>query len=50
MSNVPSEEIRIGVFPCRCGINIAGYVNMEELVEFSKTLPNVVVADQYISL
>ncbi len=37
-----NEEIRIGVFLCHCGSNIAGYLDMEELEEFSKTLPNVV--------
>ncbi len=37
-----NEEIRIGVFLCHCGSNIAGYLDMEELERFSKTLPNVV--------
>jgi heterodisulfide reductase subunit A2 len=35
------QEIRIGVFICHCGSNIAGYLEMEELEEFAKTLPNV---------
>ena len=35
------DEIRIGVFICHCGSNIAGYLNMEELEEYAKTLPNV---------
>ncbi|MBW1703475.1 MAG: hypothetical protein JRJ50_15455 [Deltaproteobacteria bacterium] len=35
------EDIRIGVFLCHCGSNIAGYLNMEELEEFSKKLPHV---------
>ena len=43
-------EIRIGVFPCRCGVNIAGYIDMDVLTEYCKTLPNVVVAEQYLSL
>ncbi|MFX1276989.1 MAG: hydrogenase iron-sulfur subunit [Promethearchaeota archaeon] len=38
----PLDEPRIGVFICRCGINIAGYMDVPELVEYSKTLPNVV--------
>ena len=36
---------RIGVFVCHCGHNIAATVNVEEVVEFAKTLPDVVVAD-----
>ena len=49
MSDNP-EEIRIGVFPCSCGVNIAGVLDMDELVRFSKTLPNVIVAEKNISL
>ncbi|MFX0046543.1 MAG: hydrogenase iron-sulfur subunit [Candidatus Hermodarchaeota archaeon] len=36
------DEPRIGVFVCRCGVNIAGYVDVPSLVEYAKTLPNVV--------
>jgi len=39
-----SEEPRVGVFVCHCGLNIAGVINVEELTEYAKTLPNVVVA------
>ena len=35
------EDIRIGVYLCHCGSNIAGYLNMEELAEFSEKLPHV---------
>jgi heterodisulfide reductase subunit A2 len=35
------EDIRIGVFLCHCGSNIAGYLNMEELGEFCEKLPHV---------
>ena len=35
------EDIRIGVFLCHCGSNIAGYLDMEELEEFSRNLPHV---------
>jgi len=38
------EEPRVGVFVCHCGLNIAGVINVEELTEYAKTLPNVVVA------
>jgi heterodisulfide reductase subunit A-like polyferredoxin len=33
---------RTGVFVCHCGINIGGVVNVPEVVEYAKTLPNVV--------
>ncbi|MCJ7579908.1 MAG: FAD-dependent oxidoreductase, partial [Candidatus Aminicenantes bacterium] len=38
-------EPRIGVFICHCGSNIAGVVNVPSVVEYAKTLPNVVYAD-----
>ncbi|UCD78013.1 MAG: hydrogenase iron-sulfur subunit [Desulfobacterales bacterium] len=41
-----SEEIRIGVFVCDCGTNIAGVVNVPEVVEYAKTLENVAFADE----
>jgi heterodisulfide reductase subunit A len=34
-------DIRIGVFICDCGSNIAGYLDMRELVDHAKTLPHV---------
>ncbi len=37
-----AEETRIGVFVCDCGSNIAGYLDVKELAEYAKTLPNVV--------
>lgn len=39
------EAPRIGVFVCHCGINIGGVVNVPEVVEYAKTLPNVVYAE-----
>jgi len=39
---VETGEPRIGVFICHCGLNIAGVLDIKELVEYSKTLPNVV--------
>ncbi|MHA1756547.1 MAG: FAD-dependent oxidoreductase, partial [Promethearchaeota archaeon] len=41
------EEPRIGVFICHCGINIAGVIPVDKLVEYAKTLPNVVYATDY---
>jgi heterodisulfide reductase subunit A2 len=40
------EEPRIGVFVCHCGINIAAYVKVPDLVEYAKQLPNVVHAER----
>jgi heterodisulfide reductase subunit A len=43
--DVSKEEPRIGVFVCHCGINIGGIVNVPEVVEYAKTLPNVTYAE-----
>ncbi len=43
--DVSGQEPRIGVFVCHCGTNIAGVVNVPSVVEYAKTLPNVVFAD-----
>jgi len=43
--DVSGEEPRIGVFVCHCGINIGGYVDVPEVVEYVKTLPKVVYAE-----
>ncbi len=37
-----SEDLRIGVFVCHCGTNIGGFVDVPAVVEYAKTLPNVV--------
>jgi heterodisulfide reductase subunit A-like polyferredoxin len=44
---VEGVEPRIGVFVCHCGINIAGTVNVPEVVEFARSLPHVVYADNF---
>jgi len=41
-----SEEIRIGVFVCDCGTNIAGVVDVPAVVEYARQLENVVLADE----
>jgi len=38
---------RIGVFVCHCGTNIAGKVNVTEVVDFASRLDNVIVAKEY---
>ena len=40
------EDIRIGVFVCDCGTNIAGVVDVPEVTEYAGRLENVVVADE----
>jgi heterodisulfide reductase subunit A len=42
------EEPRIGVFVCHCGANIGRVVTVPEAVEYSKTLPNVVYAQEQL--
>ncbi len=37
-----AEDLRIGVFVCHCGLNIAGVLDIKALVEYARTLPNVV--------
>jgi heterodisulfide reductase subunit A len=42
------DEVRIGVYICHCGANIAGVVDVKELVEYAKGLPSVALAKDYI--
>jgi len=39
-------ETRIGVFVCHCGTNIGAYVDVPQVVEYVKGLPNVVHAER----
>jgi heterodisulfide reductase subunit A len=43
-----TEEPRIGVFVCHCGLNIAGTVDVKKVVEYARTLPNVTDAKEYV--
>jgi len=43
--DVSRERPRIGVFVCHCGINIGGVVNVPKVVDYVKTLPDVVYAE-----
>ncbi len=36
------EELRVGVFVCHCGLNIAGTVDVKAVAEYAKTIPDVV--------
>jgi len=40
------ETPRIGVFICRCGINIGGVVNVPEAAEYVKKLPGVAYVEE----
>ena len=43
-----SDEPRIGVFVCHCGHNIAGAVDVAQVADYAKNLPNVVKAEHYM--
>jgi len=36
--------MRIGLYVCECGINIASTVDVEKVVEYAKSLPNIAVS------
>jgi heterodisulfide reductase subunit A2 len=46
--DVSQEEPRIGVFVCHCGANISSVVNVPDTVEYCKTLPHVVHAQNQV--
>ena len=45
--DAPREELRIGVYVCHCGANIASKVNVESTRDFAAELPGVAVARDY---
>ncbi len=47
MMIAPTDEIRIGVYVCHCGTNIAGKVDVEQLAEYARGLPGVVLGREY---
>ncbi|MBE0430281.1 MAG: FAD-dependent oxidoreductase [Dehalococcoidia bacterium] len=44
--DVSGEEPRIGVFVCHCGVNIGGYLDVPEVADYARTLPNVEYAER----
>ena len=42
----PEDQLRIGVFVCRCGINIASTVQVPDVVEKIVDIPGVVYAGE----
>ena len=45
-----NEEPRIGVYVCHCGTNIAGVIDVDDVVNYALKLPGVVVAKHYVYL
>jgi heterodisulfide reductase subunit A len=43
--DIISEEPRIGVFICHCGVNIGGVVDVPNATDYANMLPNVVYAE-----
>jgi heterodisulfide reductase subunit A2 len=39
--NILDEDLRIGVFVCHCGSNIAAHVDVKDLADYAATLPGV---------
>ena len=46
--DAPKDALRIGVYVCHCGINIKMTVNVEEVMKYAATLPNVALARHYM--
>ena len=40
-------EPKIGVYICECGINIGATDDVEKVVEYAQTLPNVTISRFY---
>ncbi len=46
--DAPEDSPRIGVYVCHCGINIKLTVDVEELMKYAASLPNVALARHYM--
>ena len=44
VSRLEKNDLRIGVYVCHCGKNIAGTVRCEEVAQYALNLPGVVLA------
>ncbi len=44
--NIADEDIRTAVFVCRCGTNIANFVDVPEVAEYAENLPGVIHAEE----
>ncbi|MCX7963050.1 MAG: CoB--CoM heterodisulfide reductase iron-sulfur subunit A family protein [Candidatus Sumerlaea chitinivorans] len=47
MTQGNGTEIRIGVYICHCGVNIAGTIDVKAVAEAASKLPNVAIARTY---
>ena len=48
--DVSAEAPRVGVYVCHCGANIGRIVDVPSTVEYSLTLPNVIHAEESLSI
>jgi heterodisulfide reductase subunit A len=46
--DAPEDSTRIGVYVCHCGINIKLAVDVESVMKYAATLPNVALVRHYI--
>jgi len=44
--DVAGQELRVGVFVCKCGINIAGVVDTDAVEKYAASLPHVTYTSQ----
>ena len=44
--NVADEKLKIGVFICNCGSNIAEVVNVHDVAKYAQTLPGVTFVEK----
>ena len=42
-----NDEVRVGVYVCHCGSNIAGTVDVADVAQWAGNLQNVVAAHDY---
>ena len=47
MKKSPIDQEKVGVYVCHCGSNIAGTIDVEEVAQWAKKNPNVVVSRTY---
>jgi heterodisulfide reductase subunit A len=43
--DLTGEAPKVGVFVCSCGINIAGVIDVQEVVQFARSLPHVALVE-----
>jgi heterodisulfide reductase subunit A len=43
-----NKDLRIGVYVCHCGSNIAGVIDPREVADYAATLPGVVVSKNHL--